>query len=85
VVRADRQRPELVEGETPLWEAGQDLVDAVEFGVEVGIVGGLPGSGALKADAVSVRDLPESFPADPEPTGSGCGAGGRRACTGSTG
>ena len=33
VVRADRQRPELVEGETAVGEQGGDLVDAVELGV----------------------------------------------------
>jgi hypothetical protein len=67
VVRSDRQRSELVEGETALREAGQDLVDAVEFGVEGGVVGGLPGPGALKADAVAVQELSKPFAADAHP------------------
>jgi RNA polymerase sigma-70 factor, ECF subfamily len=35
MMRADRQRPELVEGETLLREFGGDVLDPVEFGVEV--------------------------------------------------
>ena len=39
---ADRQRPELVEGETPLRESPKDLLDAVQLGVSLGVVGLLP-------------------------------------------
>jgi hypothetical protein len=53
VLRADRQRPELVEGETPVREPGGDLLDAVEFGVLVRVGGLLPRAGALERDLVA--------------------------------
>src|SRR4051812_45457400 len=64
----DRQRAELVEGETSLREAGQDLVDAVEFGVELRVVRRLPRPGALEADPVLMQDPSQSFPADADPS-----------------
>src|SRR5664280_1331209 len=42
VTRADRQRPELVERETPVKLLVQDLIDPVQLGVLVGICGFLP-------------------------------------------
>jgi hypothetical protein len=85
---ADGQRPELVEGETAQRETGQDLVDAVELGVEGGVVRGLPDSGALEADPVPVQDLPYSFPADADPPVGVRGdqpGDGRRWCSGRRG
>lgn len=60
--------PELVEDEAAPQEPGQDLVDTVEFGVEGGIVRGLPGPGALEADPVPMQELAHSLPTDADPT-----------------
>jgi hypothetical protein len=38
VLRADRQWPELVEGETPVRIAAGDLLDAVQLGLPLGSV-----------------------------------------------
>jgi hypothetical protein len=57
VTGSDRQRPELVERETPVREPGGHLLDSVQFGVEIWVVGVLPGAGALEGDAVAVQDL----------------------------
>ena len=61
---ADRQRPELVERETPVEEPGGDLFDAVQFGLVVGVGGFLPGPGALEGDVMGGQDLPQPFPLD---------------------
>ena len=54
---AHGQRPELVEGETPLRVALERLVAAVQLGVAVGIVGLLPRLGPLERDVMAAQDL----------------------------
>ena len=58
---ADGQRPELVERETPIRPRVDDLLNAVEFGVAVRVVGLLPRLGPLERDVVGVEDLAEPF------------------------
>lgn len=48
---ADAERSELVERERSDGEALQDVLDAVEFGVALGVGGFLPGLGAVEGDA----------------------------------
>ncbi len=64
VTRADRQRPELVERETPIRKPIGDLLDPVQLRFEVRVAGFLPGPGPLKRDGPSVQDLPQPFPPD---------------------
>jgi hypothetical protein len=45
---------------------GHHLVDPVQLGVVVRVGRGLPGPGALEADAVLVQDDPDPFTADPD-------------------
>jgi hypothetical protein len=66
VAGPDRQRPELVEGEAPVREPGRDLLYPVELDLEVGVVGGLPGAGALEGDSMGVQELAQPFPSDPD-------------------
>ena len=61
---ADRQRPELVEGETPPRESPKDLLDAAQLGVSLGVVGLLPSLGALKRHAPGRQYLAEPLDAD---------------------
>jgi hypothetical protein len=63
-VRADGQRPELVERERPVRELGHDLLDPAELHGFVGVVGLLPRLRALEGDVVPAQQLPESFPTD---------------------
>lgn len=49
----DPERAELVEGEDPVREAVQDVLDAVEFGVAARVGGLLPGLGALEGDTAA--------------------------------
>lgn len=63
---ADRQRAELVEGETAIQEIPGHVLNAVDLGVLVGIFGLLPGARALEGDPVFAQDLPQPFPADPD-------------------
>jgi hypothetical protein len=67
VTRPDRQRPELVERETPVREPSGDQFDAVQLGLKIRVVGLLPGAGALEADTAGVQDLPQPFPPDAHP------------------
>jgi hypothetical protein len=67
VTRPDRQRPELVEGETPVQKLAGHLLDPVQLGVLVRIPRLLPGSGPLEGDPASTQDLPQPLPADPHP------------------
>ena len=62
--RADLQRAELIERETPVRAGVEDLIDAVEFGVTVRIVGFLPRLGPLKRDVMNRQDLTQPFPTD---------------------
>jgi hypothetical protein len=66
VAGPDRQRAELVEGEAPVREPPDDLLDPVELGVLVRIARLLPGPSALKGDLVGVQDLPQPLAADPD-------------------
>jgi len=52
-VGPDPEGTELVEGEDPVREAFQHLLDAVELGVAFGVGGLLPGFGALEGDAAA--------------------------------
>lgn len=52
VTGADRQRAELVEGETAIQEIPGHVLNAVDLGVLVGIFGLLPGARALEGDPV---------------------------------
>jgi hypothetical protein len=49
----DPQGPELVEGEDPVREVLQHLLDAVELGVTLEVGRLLPGLGALEGDAAA--------------------------------
>jgi len=62
----DRQRAELVEGETPVPEPADDLLDPVQLAVLIRVARLLPGPGALKGDLVGVQDLPQPLTADPD-------------------
>jgi hypothetical protein len=62
MLRADRQRPELVKGEAPARQMRSHVLDPVQLGIPVRITGLLPGPGALEADAASVQDLPQPLP-----------------------
>jgi hypothetical protein len=57
-VWADRQRPELVEGETPVRKLRCHFFDPVELGFLVRISRFFPGTGALERDAVLAQQLP---------------------------
>ena len=61
---AHGQRPELVEGETPLRVALERLLDAVQLGVAVGIVGLLPRLGPLERDVMAAQDLAQPLGTD---------------------
>jgi hypothetical protein len=50
---SDAEQAELIEGEDPVREAVQDVLDAVELGVAVGVRRFLPRLGALEGDAVA--------------------------------
>ena len=50
-----RQRPELVEGETPLRVVFEHLLDAIQLGVAVGIIRLLPRLGPLERDIARGR------------------------------
>ncbi|SNS03985.1 hypothetical protein SAMN05216276_100323 [Streptosporangium subroseum] len=50
---ADTERAELVEGEDPIREAVQDLLDPIQLGVAIRIWRLLLGLGALKGDAAA--------------------------------
>jgi hypothetical protein len=54
----DAERPELVEREDAVGEALQDLLDAVEFDVAVGIGRLLPRLGALEGDPATNEQAP---------------------------
>jgi len=60
VVRAARQRPELVEGEAPVRESGGDFLDTVESGFLVRVGELLPGPGALQRDVVAAQQFARS-------------------------
>ncbi|MCA2229984.1 hypothetical protein LDL49_53570 [Nonomuraea sp. NEAU-L178] len=61
----DGQRPELVEGETPLREAGADLFDAVQLGFPVRLVeDSFHVRVRLEGDLVLAQVLPQPFTAD---------------------
>ena len=62
--RADRQRPELVERERPIREFVDDVLDPVQLGVPIGVVGLLPRLGPLERDVVGNEELTEPFPTD---------------------
>ena len=64
VAWADRQRPELVEGETAVRESAGHLLDPIQLDVLVRIFGLLPSPRALEGDSVRAQDLPQPFPAD---------------------
>ncbi|KUL40111.1 hypothetical protein ADL12_14170 [Streptomyces regalis] len=49
----DAERPEPVEREDAVGEAVQNLLDAVELGVALGVRRLLPGLGALEGDAAA--------------------------------
>ncbi|KUL44640.1 hypothetical protein ADL28_39640 [Streptomyces violaceusniger] len=55
---ADAERAELVEREEAVREAVQDVLDAVELGVALGVRGLLPGLGALEGDAAASEQAP---------------------------
>ena len=75
--RADTQRPELVKGERAIRELLDHVLDAVEFGVPVGVGGFLPGLGALECDAAAGEQAAQGFPADPDrAAGDGAQVGG---------
>jgi hypothetical protein len=54
----DSQGLELVEGEDPVREAVQYLLDPVELGVAFGVGRFLPGLGALESDAAAREQTP---------------------------
>lgn len=64
VAGADRQGPELIEGEVPVQGMPGHVPDGVEFGVLVGVLGLLPGASALEGDPVFAQDLIQPFTAD---------------------
>ena len=45
----------------------EHLLDAVQFGVTLGVVGLFPGLGPLEGDVMSAQDLTEPFRADRHP------------------
>jgi hypothetical protein len=81
VTRADRQRPELVERETSIRKPVGDLLDPVQLGLQVGVVGLLMRGRSLTHE-VSTKpwaDHPEPIPSGREPQ-----AGGGRHLSGRT-
>jgi hypothetical protein len=67
--RVDGQRTELVERETTVRVVLQHPLDAVQLGVTLGVVGLLPGLGALEGDALAIEDLAQPLPTDPHHPG----------------
>ena len=65
VAGPDGQRPELVKGEAPVRVTAGHVLDPVQLGVPVRIMGLLPGPGPLEGDPAGVQDLPQPLPADP--------------------
>ena len=65
VAGPDRQRPELVEGEAAVRVMAGHVLDPVQLGVLVRVMGFLPGPGALEADPAGVQELPQPLPPDP--------------------
>jgi hypothetical protein len=61
---ADGQGPELVERERAVRVVLEDVLDPVQLGVAVGVVGLLPGLGPLERDVVGDQQLTEPFPPD---------------------
>ncbi|MEU6775134.1 hypothetical protein [Streptomyces sp. NPDC046759] len=57
--------PEVGEGEQAVAKALQDVLDAVELGVAIGVGGRLPDFGALEGDAAAGEQAAQRFPADP--------------------
>src|SRR5205807_6560146 len=58
VARPDRERPELVERETPVSEPGGDQFDPVQLGLQIRVVGVLPGAGARSEEHTSELQSP---------------------------
>ena len=65
VTGPDGQRPELIEGKAPVWVTAGHVLDPVQLGIPVRIMGLLPGPSPLEGDAAGVQDLPQPFPPDP--------------------
>ncbi|GHD07399.1 hypothetical protein GCM10010313_26530 [Streptomyces violarus] len=60
----DSERAELVEGEDPVGEVVQDLLDPVQLRLAVGAGGFLPCLGALKGDATAGEQAAQGLAAD---------------------
>jgi hypothetical protein len=62
--RADTRRAELGEGEDPVGDVLDDVLDPVQLGIARGVGGLLPGLGALEGDAVAGEQAAQGFAAD---------------------
>jgi hypothetical protein len=67
VTRPDRERTELVERETAVRELAGHLLDPVQLGVLVRILGLLPRPGPLKRHPMLAQQLAQPLTTDPDP------------------